>query len=231
MMRNSTPLYITAGMSRSGSTWLFNAVRLILKGRYSKLYSCWIEEFDETRARGCDAILIKTHKAAPEFVSEADAIFISHRDLRDIAVSLRDMGWLSERQDWASSVDTTVSEHDYWARLCDIDISYEEILGSPLRTLYRLSRIALPNQSMLRRCFCIWNIYRGIDTLPEAPTKNIVHHNETLLHHGHRQSGGNSRWRTELPEDVANQIARRHEVWLAKMNYLPAASYPNNRQS
>ena len=53
-------LILIAGMKRSGSTWMYNAVRLMLKDAGKDVYGCWIDDYDESNT--AEFHVVKTHK-------------------------------------------------------------------------------------------------------------------------------------------------------------------------
>lgn len=211
-------LYVAAGMPRSGSTWLYNALRLLLRDR--SLYSCWFDEFDQERADRASVILVKIHGVNPELASEAKAIFTCHRDLRDIAISVRDMGWIESEEDWLDRIKISVKEHEFWAPLSRFDFSYEDITQKPFQTLYKLSRSINPARNNFRRFWSVWCVQRELNSLPEAESDKILHHPETLLHYKHRRARGVSRWRTQLASNIVVKIETQHKDWLSRMGYL-----------
>src|SRR5262245_49638153 len=81
-------IYVCAGMYRSGSTWLYNAVRLILaKAEVPGLAAGWIAEKD-TLLKHKNPV-VKTHAFDADLAAcETAVVLTSHRDLRDVLASL-----------------------------------------------------------------------------------------------------------------------------------------------
>lgn len=59
MKKNIPFVVLIAGMPRSGSTWAFNAARLILNIQYKKVHAVWCDDFIDTDQS--EAQLIKIH--------------------------------------------------------------------------------------------------------------------------------------------------------------------------
>ncbi|GMH39171.1 hypothetical protein BSKO_07069 [Bryopsis sp. KO-2023] len=119
-------LIISAGPERSGSTWLFNAIRLLFKHAKVPLDSFWIHNVTDAKlkARGVGRrnILIKTHHWSDDWdVSQATDIAVMHRDLRGVLSSYMRLGWAN------SIPDSYVSEHFKWAAVCHVDIAFEDL--------------------------------------------------------------------------------------------------------
>ncbi|CAK9003237.1 unnamed protein product [Durusdinium trenchii] len=128
-------LVICAGPERSGSTWLYNAVRLLHLKAQVPCDSYWMTRLshakleERLRAQPLAVVLVKTHEWSADYaelVPMAKHIFLTHRDLRGVVASYR-------RVQWELAIpDAYVSEHMEWRRNCSLDISYEEIMRSPL---------------------------------------------------------------------------------------------------
>lgn len=79
---------IVAGIYRSGSTWLFNAVRLLMLSEghtvNSKFFAYPLEDnFDK------DCNIIKVHYYYPELFQKADIVITSYRNYKDIIKSMK----------------------------------------------------------------------------------------------------------------------------------------------
>ena len=90
----TSKIILSAGMPRSGSTWLYNAARLLLISSSSvgnNLSSGWIEDLGTLSKK--EVMLIKIHDL-PKFLSKKSQIILySYRDLRDaLASSKRKFG-------------------------------------------------------------------------------------------------------------------------------------------
>ena len=59
MSTDQTVIYLVAGMNRSGSTWLYNVLRHLLRRRHPDLYARGIEEYEP--ADPASAHLVKVH--------------------------------------------------------------------------------------------------------------------------------------------------------------------------
>mmetsp|Transcript_3884 Transcript_3884/g.6460 ORF Transcript_3884/g.6460 Transcript_3884/m.6460 type:complete len:529 (-) Transcript_3884:339-1925(-) len=86
---------VAAGLSRSGSTWQFNCLRILLEhatqaaGLSPQLvHSAHGHSLSELE--GClekQICVVKCHEFMPQVLHRADAIFVTHRDLRDVLLS------------------------------------------------------------------------------------------------------------------------------------------------
>lgn len=86
---NSTDYNVLcAGMTRSASTWLYNAARLLVSHSVDTDISYgWINDFKHLPPR-YNAV-IKLHKYEPELVRNSTHILYSYRDIRDVLASMK----------------------------------------------------------------------------------------------------------------------------------------------
>ncbi|KAL3144429.1 hypothetical protein ABBQ32_004175 [Trebouxia sp. C0010 RCD-2024] len=131
---------ITAGPERSGSTWLFNAVRLLLKSAHTPYDPYWVTTLTthkvnqrKMRADG-NHVVIKTHQWSDAWqVQQADHILLTHRDLQGVVASYRRVGW-------AFNISASyVEEHQQWRDVAEIDVAYENIMAEPTLQLQMLA--------------------------------------------------------------------------------------------
>lgn len=88
---------IIAGIYRSGSTWLFNVVRLI----FPRCYSCFESDYDPENDKPVH--VIKAHKFRPDLIDHNTVVLTSWRDLEDIKKSmqrLKDQGRDGNYTEW-----------------------------------------------------------------------------------------------------------------------------------
>jgi len=142
---------LCAGPERSGSTWLYNAVRLLHLEAKVPCDSYWIARLTEEKLRERLAaqppavVCVKTHEWFPEyeaFVGLARHVVLTHRDLRGVCASYR-------RVKWAIGIpDAYVAEHMQWRRRCTLDLAYEDVVRGGEQTLQRLAEhLGLPVDS------------------------------------------------------------------------------------
>ncbi|CAD7694903.1 unnamed protein product [Ostreobium quekettii] len=134
-------LIIAAGPERSGSTWLFNAVRLLFKSAHQPLDAFWISTLTDTKLdmRGVGSsqhshVLIKTHQWSNLWtVERASHVFVTHRDLRGVVASYRRVGWAH------TIPDSYVEDHLKWKAIAHKDFAFERIVHSGIQELEALA--------------------------------------------------------------------------------------------
>jgi hypothetical protein len=198
-------MILSAGLPRSGSTWLFNALRLLLTEEGKSFKSGWCDDLDLT---GKENFLVKVHGKRPDLAERAYFVATCHRDLRDIAQSLLSMGWCSI-DNIVGLVGSIRRDHEYWIKIASVNLSYEDILSNSERCLTDLSK-AIKIEAHIP------SITQKISNLAVPDTYDKK---ETLLHPGHRQDGRSGRWRDQLPEAIAVQIELENRDWLERFGY------------
>jgi len=196
---------VTAGMIRSGSTWLFNAVRLLAPDDFDA--SGWHADLPEGGGRR----LVKLHDPMESWASRANLVLTTRRDLRDIAASLISMGW---DQDIPKAIDEAVTAHDWWMTRSALEIPYENIVRSPAKALEALADVLNVLASDQRRDEIVAQL-----AAIAAPSDG-GYDKTTLLHPGHRQSGQIGRWRSDLNAELLDHISHAHGGWLRRYNYV-----------
>ncbi|KAK9819165.1 hypothetical protein WJX81_000617 [Elliptochloris bilobata] len=139
-------LIITAGPERSGSTWLFNAVRLLYEDAQEPLDAYWITHLTDAAldARGCERegtpaqqrphVLVKTHGWSDDWARRrASHVLLTHRDLRGVVASYRRMGWAPDLKP------AYIADHLRWHAIADRDVALEDIMAAPQRELDALA--------------------------------------------------------------------------------------------
>ncbi|KAK9868184.1 hypothetical protein WJX84_006116 [Apatococcus fuscideae] len=135
-------LIIAAGPERSGSTWLFNAVRLLYEDAQQPLDSYWMTHVTTKklhqrghRQPGSHHILVKTHGWSNNWdTSSADHILLTHRHLSGVLRSYQRVGWAFDIPE------SYIQEHQQWKAVAHADFAFEEIIQQPLVELQKLAQ-------------------------------------------------------------------------------------------
>ena len=119
---------VCAGMHRSGSTWLYNAVRLIIASSRVPVYACWVNKYKPDDGRKIH--VVKTHLFYPKIREAADCIFTTRRDLRDVAASAVRKGICRSTPMDVLAYLTRIIDEDYipWMQSSDFEVPYEDMI-------------------------------------------------------------------------------------------------------
>ncbi|RVT49478.1 sulfotransferase domain-containing protein [Rubrivivax albus] len=207
-------LVLSAGMPRSGSTWLYNALRLMLARRFpgpGELACGWVGDIGRLPATAA-CRLVKIHEWDDALVTQAEFVTWSYRDLRDAMASQhRKFGGALSLQ----FADYLVRQDARWMTRADHVMRYEAMLADPRRELVRLANaLKLPDIDPA----AVQRELEGLSFESEGP-RNEAYHELTLLHRGHVTDGRAGSWRNGMPEDLARQIVSAHAGWFSARGY------------
>ncbi len=224
-------LYVCAGMPRSGSTWLYNAVRLLLESaEVPGLAAGWTADREGLLAHKNP--VIKIHAFDRGLALRNGLVLTSHRDLRDVAASL-----LRKFKDHFSmqTLRLLVEDHAQWARIAVFDLRYEDLLTDKTGQLRRVAQaLQLPAATLARLPY--ESIAQSIDSEKfnrERRAGDLAHDRVNLLHEGHITDGRHGSWEGTLSPEIVRLIEEWFRPWLEARGYLqlkpalPAAATPD----
>lgn len=214
--RKKRKLYLIAGMHRSGSTWLYNAVRLLLRESDSITGSVsggWVGDWPKLRQS--DHMVIKVHGYQAAWIQKADFTFYSYRDIRDAAASFRRKFGLPDPLLFARQ---SVRNDHSLRRVSHYAMRYERMVEDKAGVLADLAAtldIPLPSRATLQR------IIEEIDEMSyESPgPKNGNYHLENLLHKGHITHGGQQSWEKDIPANLIEEMEVTYKDWFRENGY------------
>ena len=219
---------VAAGMSRSGSTWQFNALRLLLESSGESVHSFWIEDWDSEKARHARTLLVKIHEISPGLAEAAWRCFTCHRDLRDVAVSNAD---LAQADGYEVDIEHLIQEcrraHEFWVGHSVLDTPYERMVADPEAVLKELAAwLEVPIRDVEAQ-----RLSQTIATLSDGDVPTGRPHNPvTLLHQKHIFDGTPGRHRGALDDAVEQRIIEDNRAWMSKHGYIEGGS-PENEPS
>lgn len=206
---------LIAGMRHSGSTALFNAVKLALEQKQVRFASFYSEgkNNDLLNTDREDLLLIKTHEFRDDVICHASTVITTRRDLRDTVASatrrnfplLRIMGNAVEYAKYNRTL------HDIWLPHSDYEFVYETFMADPATEIGRvLAHLGIQGADVDLIC----------RQLRELPTDK---YDVTLLSPLHITDPERTQsYETTLERTVIDKIESDHATWLARYGYRPA---------
>jgi len=221
---SQTPILITsAGMLRSASTWLYNAIRLLVSRQpdMASDFSCgWIDDRDKIQKKRY--MLLKAHVFDQNLVNESSIVFYSYRDVRDaIASHQRKFGGIASLK-WA---DHFIETHERWIRVADFSMKYESMLHGKESMIVDIANALSAKQiiSYDRNNGVIdpVEIAEELDNLnyDSDGNRNNYYNELNLLHKGHITDGRHGSWKECLNSELAAVIADKYSWWFEKYGY------------
>lgn len=194
-----------AGVPRSGSTWVFNAVRLLCSQAGLSCHAEWCEDYQPSDHADCAVHLVKLHN--PDQLSfPVHKILTTRRDLVERLASLLRMGWVKE--DPASlrkAANGQANLEEYWARRSDNETWYGDILEQPEQALQTIAGVLdIPCDDTTAK-----TIAEQLRTLPSKSLKQNKHGHDakTLLHPNHQASEALRREYQEIVQTALSQVS------------------------
>lgn len=82
---------LVAGVWRSGTTAVFNLVRVICQ-EHGKVYSCFADDYDKEKGSSFDYEIVKVHKFKEKWLEWPDIVFTTFREPQDVLRSMQNFG-------------------------------------------------------------------------------------------------------------------------------------------
>ena len=212
MSETATRRIVCAGLRRSGSTWLFNAVRLILEQTGESVYGCFVDRYKSENLSPIH--VVKTHKYLDGLRKRARHTFMTYRDLRDIAASAVRMRLTkNSAPDIGRYLRALVAEeYNPWSPHADLQIPYEDMLDRGplyLRQISELLAVKIDPQK----------VYHQLEAIRTPPTTERTYDKTTLLWPNHITDGRPGSYRDTLSPEVVTFINTKFGPWLESHGY------------
>jgi hypothetical protein len=204
------PVILSAGMPRSGSTWLFNAARLLLRRRHGdSLSSGWIGDWRSLPKK--PAMLLRIDEFDPFPVKRAKVILYSYRDLREALASYKRK---STMQPTLALARQWLDHDQHWRSLADFTLRYETMLDDPAAALSDLAHVLevkdAPVEDLIRE---LSGLHSRVGARRESS------HAEILLHPGHMTDGRHMTWHAYLSGVLVRQVEEEFREWFVGNGY------------
>jgi hypothetical protein len=205
---------VVAGMRHSGSTALFNLLRLSLMQTGVKFISCYseykncIDAIINTDAFG----LIKTHEKREDVAQVADVILTTRRDLRDTVASAvrRKFPMYTKAGSTLNYAEYNRKLHDEWWNQSDYEFIYEYFMNDPFRTMDEvLDKVGIRGVDLVK-------LKQELDDLPTDKYEVTLLSDSHITDPKHEIS-----YRDTLEADEIRDINERHYDWLSRYGYMP----------
>jgi len=205
-------LMVTAGMPRSGSTWLYNAVRLLLEytGKLD-IGAGWISDFNSFKNH--DVVILKIHYFEPVIANNATMILYSYRDIRDALASFkRKFGNEPSIEQARKFIHNDIQ----WREKASYIMKYEDMIAAQEETLRKIAGcLGITNANLMQIIEDITAM-----TYDKGEKRNDVYNMENLLHKNHITDGRHGSWDGYVPEELIAQIENEFREWLHCNGYL-----------
>ena len=209
-------LILSAGMQRSASTWLYNAVRIALLRCGDIDLGCgWVRDYKSFKHH--DVVLVKIHEYQEAVASAAQFVTYSFRDVRDVLASMKRRFGVGPS---IRVVDQLIRQDALWRARADFVMRYEDFIESAAGELESLLG------SMGLGSLDAEEILREIDALAEASSQagEGAYDAQNLFLKGHVTDGRHGAWEGDLEALLVREIERRYDWWFYENGYDCALS-------
>lgn len=206
---------VCAGIPRSGSTWLYNAVRLLLQREHGEgsVYGTWVDRYDA--ANPARWHVVKIHDANDPLAWRAKCVLTSRRDLRDIAASAWKRGWVGDSATTLALLDSVIAQHAFWKPRSAHEMAYEVMRRDPRAELSSIAAV-LGLQSSDEQLDATLHAIESLDH-DDASADDFDSSN--LMHKRHIMDGRVGYHAQTLPADLLAAINQRYVDWLRANDY------------
>jgi hypothetical protein len=132
-------LVLAAGMPRSGSTWLYIAVRLLACENAAAPIdvACgWVDDIE--KLPDAPVCIVKLHDFEAQLASRANCVVYSYRDVRDAVAS---MARKSQTELTAELARHVIHQHECWLSVASYVLRYEDMVLDQQAELRRLQAV------------------------------------------------------------------------------------------
>jgi len=210
-------IYVCAGITRSGSTWVYNAVRAILRNAgVPDLAAGWISEKEKILTHR--NAVIKTHSFDADLAARSDVVVVSHRDLRDVAASMH----RKYKVEFSiKPVRETFDDYIKWKKTAVYDLRYEQLLIDKAPELKKIAAVLkLPAPTLEGLPYEL--ISKEIDGEKFTEQRSTAQRYDAvnLLHEGHFTDGRHGSWTNYVPAEIVAAIENEFRSWMVAEGYL-----------
>ena len=210
-MESRKKYIVVAGLLRSGSTWLYNAVRLSLIHADISVYASFLDESYD-RNNPAPVHLIKVHNYHSELASAKDQLFMSVRDPRDMVTSAIRKKMIRNNDTEVLQFLNDVINVDYhaWSPHINLEFRYElSVSKNQAKTIEQIHQsLALPMEG----------VEKVIHSL-EAIIPTAEYDRTTLLWPDHLNGGKVEGFNEVLNRTTIEKIEKEFSEWMISKGY------------
>ena len=201
-------LLLSLGMERSGSTLLFNILRLICNQQSKAVCSSWIGDFRNIFEKS-DIYVIKSHKLYPQLLSDKTKLFYTFRDIRDVIVSLQKLG----SEVTYEKIKIMLKEYEKAKTFNALMIKYEDFVGNKDMWIQKIADKLLFDIEISK-------IKANLPKVEKVSKKGFETVNPiTQMHQGHGTFVKKNEWKDRVDSKLIDKIYKKYDWWFIENQY------------
>lgn len=213
------------GTTQSGSTMVFNLIRICLINAGFKVDSCFITNYEENDYnKSADYLIIKCHEYSEKLFEISSQIFLPVRDVRDCVISWKHRYSRNEKMSFDELIkhmSKNIDLFNIWLKPTTIILKYEDYVIDKNKYIDNLlEKLGLDKNSIdLEKIFTeLDSIHNGENCIETDFLQgndfydlhfNNEHYRKTLMTKSHNTSGGKiKKYLTEFSPIILYRIKR-----------------------
>jgi hypothetical protein len=221
---------VVCGTPRSGSTLLFNLVREMVRVKLDRIDGFFATEnqYKNLLLNENSFFVKKNHEISwllmRRIKMKLSIGFFTHRDIRDVVVSLMQKGWVQDFDDWIDrkGLHKIVNDALIYAGVKNMNfISYEELINDRIKIIENIQKIL--NIDSIEES--LMNVIEKNSSIEETKKRientliNDDHNRYTHLHRNHIADARVGKWKYYLSDEKIEIINSISKDYLIKFNY------------
>ena len=201
------------GTHQTGSTRLFNLVRMIYEKNGKKVYSKWSITPEEINRIGSkyDIILGKIHDTNNDYLKNYDIILLPIRNILDSAISAGVRSKNSSTKFYINNCNSNIHLFNKFKSIADFIFIYENYNVYYIKKLCATLNINLDNNDIIDIMIQLESMHNSKKIVKKDDSKD-AEYRKTLLSQDHNTSNGKTNKFTNLPKKQLDDILKEKNI-------------------
>lgn len=203
------------GTNQSGSTRLFNLVRMIYEKNGKTVYSRWSithEEMNKISSNNKhDIILCKIHDTNDNYLKNYDVILLPIRNILDSAISSGVRKKNTSTENYINSCNNNIILFNKFKPIADFIFRYEDYNVSYIKKLCSALNINLDNNDIIDIMIQLESMLNSTKIVKKDDPRDAVYR-KTLFSQDHNTSNGKTNKFINLPKKQLDDILKEKNI-------------------
>lgn len=221
---------VVCGMQRSGSTLLYNIVNEVLRENRKVIDTFFNDEttYKKILREEVSVLVKKNHTYLPYLakrIRQGKTIgFFTHRDIRDVAVSMMQLGWIDSIDEWIQDYKAKCIENNailYASTTNMHTFSYKQLIEDRVTVIREVTKIlgVTLDASSIERILISTSLDNMKGKSESVPSHSRYRFNNQILEK-HIVDGKIDKWQSSLSPEESFRLTRHCRKYLEFFGYL-----------